>query len=65
MKVRELIEMLAKKNWDAEVVLDTRPERTNTGYHNFYDIEGIDAIGSITECTTQCEEVITINTRKI
>jgi len=64
MLVGEIIEMLSKKNWKAEVVLDIRPERTNTGFANLHTIDGIHEIKSITESIGDIN-IVTLNTRDL
>ncbi len=55
MKVRNLIELLAKKDWDSEIYIDTN-----------IDVSGQDNlknINSISQYTKKRKQVTTLNTR--
>lgn len=62
MKVRELIETLAKKNWDSEVRIDVRLE---VAPNEFCKPAGTIEIKSISSYTSKGIEYTTLNERSI
>jgi hypothetical protein len=61
MKVREIIEQLAKCDWDAEVRMSTNPHHHRCNLH----FEESEKINSITSFRHKQKPVVTINTRSI
>ena len=60
MTVRELIEKLAKANWDAEVLFDTRLDAAPSETCNMVNTEKIQ---SISEFTSKGKPILTLNMR--
>ena len=65
MKVRELIEMLAKQNWDAEVRIDIRLNRISTPTSVKEAREVTIPIKSISSYTAGKAPFVTLNERSV
>ena len=62
MKVRKLIEMLAKRNWDAQVVIDPR---FDVAPSMACCVDEAVSIKSISSFEVKSKSMVTLNTRTI
>jgi len=64
MKVRKIIEMLAKCDWDSEIRMDLRSD-SEVAPADFCKIGGTKRIQSISQFTSKGKHFTTLNTRNI